>query len=191
MFLVNWFWNTLSYLGLYNKKARIVFLGLDNAGKTTLLHMLRDDKLMAHEPTRHPQFQELVIGKVRFQTHDLGGHKSARKLWKDYFADVNGVVFLVDAADSERFPEVKQELAALLSTDDLNNVPFVVLGNKVDKAGACSEEQLKDILGIRDSTTGKNQGKVQAGIRPMEVFMCSVVKRAGYAEGFRWLAQFL
>lgn len=188
-FVVNWFWNALSYLGLYSKNARILFLGLDNAGKTTLLHMLRDDKLIQHEPTRHPQFEELVIGKVRFKTHDLGGHKAARRLWKSYFAAVEGIVFLVDSADPQRFPEAKTELNELLSCDELQKVPFLILGNKTDKPGAVNPRQLQDALGIQE-TTGKG-GKVAQGIRPLEVFMCSIVKRAGYADGFRWLANFL
>jgi GTP-binding protein SAR1 len=189
MFMVTWLWNVLGALGLYNKQARIMLLGLDNAGKTTLLHMLRDDKLLIHEPTRHPQFEELVIGKVRFKTHDLGGHKAARRLWKNYFAAVEGVVFLVDTTDHDRLPEAKEELNALLTTDELAQTPFLVLGNKVDKAGAISEQQLKQALGL-EQTTGKNS-KPAEGIRPIEIFMCSVVKRAGYADGFRWMAQFL
>ena len=100
--------------------------------------------------------------------------------------------FLVDAADRSRFGEAKEELSHLLDEQSLQAVPFVVLGNKIDIPTAASEDELRRDLGLYSHVTyGKDTKKGASGVRPVELFMCSVVKRMGYAEGFQWLSQFL
>jgi GTP-binding protein SAR1 len=109
-----------------------------------------------------------------------------------FILQVDAVVYLVDAFDKERLAESKKELDALLSDEALANVPFLILGNKIDIPYAASEDELRYHLGLTNFTTGK--GKVNladTNVRPLEVFMCSIVRKMGYGDGFKWLSQYI
>lgn len=192
MFIVNWFKGFGEWFGFFQKNASIVFLGLDNAGKTTMLFMLQSDRFTQTDSTLHPHQAEVTIGNIRFNTYDLGGHNQARRTWSDYCGTLDGVIFMIDAAAPERLEESKAELNKLLEMPELANVPFVVFGNKIDKREALKEDELREVMGLQyHMTYGKDASQKNPNARPIELFMCSVMKRAGYQDGFNWLGQFI
>jgi len=113
----------LWYLGLWSKSGKIVFLGLDNAGKTTLLGRLKDDRMKQHQPTQQATSEELTLGKMKIVAHDVGGHLEARSVWADFYTAADAVVFIVDAYDKGRFEEARTELTNLLQAQELEKVP--------------------------------------------------------------------
>merc|ERR1712110_596561 len=147
--------------------------------------MLKDNQVTTSHPTLYPNNEELIIKGIRFRTYDLGGHETARRIWRDYLASVDGIVFIVDAADRTRFQKAKEELGKLLEEPSLSRVPFVVLGNKIDIPVAASEDELRRSIGLYSHmTSGRDVNKGDIRARPVELFMFSIVKRMGYAEAF-------
>ncbi|CAM6103830.1 unnamed protein product [Calypogeia fissa] len=192
--------SVLTSLGRRQKVAKILFLGLDKSGKTTLLQLLTAEHFVQHrkkvraqhlsqnQRTHYPPFQELSIGKAL----DLSSQQMGGGLWEDCCTKVAGIVYVVDAADQDRFQESKKELDALLSDESLARVPFLVLGNKADIPDASSEYELRHFLGLTHMTTGKWKVNVrEVNIRPIEVFMCSAVRQMGYRAGLIWMSEYI
>ncbi|XP_078660000.1 small COPII coat GTPase SAR1B-like [Branchiostoma floridae x Branchiostoma belcheri] len=197
MFLWDWLAAALSYLGLYHKKGKLVFLGLDNAGKTSLLNRLKFGTMATPRPTGQPHCEELTIADMTFRTHDLGGHKQARRVWREYLPAVDAVVFIIDVTDSRRFQEANKELQGLLKDELTSATPLLILGNKIDDPRAAGEFQLRTAFGLHGVTTGKLSSLFSSFRKrsPSQQasglwnFMCSVKEKQGYGEAFRWLAQ--
>ena len=167
-------------------------MGLDNAGKTTLLHLLKEDIYIETDSTINPHSEELVIGDISFNTFDLGGHEIARKIWKNYIFNMDGIIFLIDTTDRERLELVKEEIDKLLENPDLFDTPICILANKIDLPGSTSEEELREYLGLLPHQTyGKDSKSQHAENRKIEIFMCSVKAKMGFSDGFQWISSFL
>ena len=100
------------------------------------------------------------------------------------------VVFVVDAHDRARFPEANKALNSLLLSEN-QGVPFLVLGNKIDIGVAASEDDLRYQLGLTQTYGKEPRQERDDRTRPIELYMCSVLKKVGYADGFQWLSQFI
>lgn len=185
------FTGVLSILGLYYKEVRIAFLGLENAGKTTLMRMLVEGKYIQKMPTHKSYMKEVTIEGLSFQAFDLDQYMITRYTWKDYCIAAQAIIFLVDASSPGRFGQAKEELDRVLSMPELVELPIAILGNKIDRKGAVNEEQLREALGLSLEKTGKTSCKMQSkevqNSRPIEVFMCSIANGKGYKEAFQWL----
>lgn len=186
----DWLFGILEWLGLRNKTGKLILLGLDNAGKTTLLNLLKTGQFQQFEPSKTYQRQELTVEGINFQAYDLGGHDVARESWNQYFDGASAVVYMVDSADPNRIQTAASVLSDLLTTEALRNVPFLILGNKIDVSGAMSDVDLARCLNIGPQTD-LNAKTVPPGVRPIRLFMCSLRARTGYGEGFRWLSKFI
>ncbi|XP_063281508.1 ADP-ribosylation factor 1-like 2 [Pelobates fuscus] len=130
-------------------KARILMLGLDAAGKTTVLYKLKLNETVCTIPTIGFNVETVEpIRNVSFTVWDVGGQEKIRALWKHYFVNTDGLVFVVDSADWERFPEAKSELEAIFENHEMRGVPFLVMANKQDLPGARRPTDVAEALGL-------------------------------------------
>lgn len=122
---------------LFRKPSSVLFLGIDNAGKTTLVNKLKNNTNDIFLPTKHATKDVVEIGNLKALVVDLGGHRAVRMAWKDYFYNVDGIVFIVDTADESRYEEVRDSWAAVMELE--KEAPIIVLMNKIDLLGESTD----------------------------------------------------
>ena len=144
-----WAYKTLAKFGIFLKKGRLLVLGLDNAGKSTLLTVLLRNEVAPTAPTHQPVTDEIKVGYLKLRAVDMGGHEIARRMWLQYSHEADGIVYIVDAVDRERFQEAALELHKLLAAAALPaGAPVLILANKVDLPHAAQHEELYYALGL-------------------------------------------
>ena len=158
-----WWYKALAKFGIFLKKGRLLVLGLDNAGKSTLLTVLLRNEVVPTAPTHQPVTDVIKVGHMKLRAVDMGGHEIARRMWLQYSHEADGIVYIVDAVDRERFEEAAVELHKLLAASALPpGAPVLILANKVDLPHAATQEELWYSLGLDEL---QQQGSTRPFVR--------------------------
>ncbi|CAF0848475.1 unnamed protein product [Brachionus calyciflorus] len=157
------------------KEMRILMLGLDNAGKTTILKKFNGEDINTISPTLGFNIKTLEHKNYKLNVWDVGGQKSLRSYWRNYFESTDGLVWVVDSADKLRMSDCKQELHALLLEERLAGATLLVFANKQDIPGSLSSEEIRQILDLDNITT--HHWQIQG---------CSAVTGQNLVEGIDW-----
>ncbi|XP_013964226.1 E3 ubiquitin-protein ligase TRIM23 isoform X3 [Canis lupus baileyi] len=160
---------------------RVVTLGLDGAGKTTILFKLKQDEFMQPIPTIGFNVETVEYKNLKFTIWDVGGKHKLRPLWKHYYLNTQAVVFVVDSSHRDRVSEAHSELAKLLTEKELRDALLLIFANKQDVAGALSVEEITELLSLHKLCCG----------RSWYIQGCDARSGMGLYEGLDWLSRHL
>ena len=158
------------------KEVRVLVLGLDNAGKTSILYRLQLGSVVQTVPTVGFNLETLQYKNITFQVWDLGGQTGIRPYWRCYFSQTDAIIYVVDSTDRDRMGVAKHELFALLDEDELQKSLLLIYANKQDLPGAATAPEVASQLGVSG-----------IGNRTWTIMNSSAQTGDGLAEGMDWL----
>ncbi len=127
---------------------RLLMLGLDAAGKTTILYKMKLNETINTIPTIGFNVETLKYKNLEFNCWDIGGQFKLRNLWHHYFENTQGLIFVVDSNDIGRISESAEVLEMILSDESMKGVPLLVYANKMDLPNAMTVPQISESLGL-------------------------------------------
>lgn len=163
---------------LGKKEVRILMVGLDAAGKTTILYKLKLGEIVTTIPTIGFNVETVDYKNIQFTVWDVGGQDKIRPLWRHYFQNTQGLIYVVDSNDRDRIAEARDELKKMLAEEELRNATVLVFANKQDLPNAMAVSDLTQELGLPNMTNRK--WFVQA---------CCATNGNGLYEGLDWLTE--
>jgi len=161
----------------YGEEVRVLMVGLDAAGKTTILYKMKLGEVVQTTPTIGFNVETVEYRNLKFAVWDVGGQDKIRKLWRYYYENVRGIIFVVDSNDRNRIVNAQKELQVLLEEEPLKDAVVLVFANKQDLPDAMSTAQVSEKLGL--TTLRSRKWHVQSS---------SATAGEGLVEGFDWLA---
>ncbi|NXY86461.1 ARL14 protein, partial [Alcedo cyanopectus] len=164
------------------KQANILMLGLDSAGKSTLLYKFKSDDVFLTTPTIGFNVDMIETEKdFTLTCWDVGGQRKMRQFWCNFLDNAEGLLYVVDSSDRRRLEESKREFALVLKSEFLRNTPVVLLANKQDLPGALNAEEI----------TRRFHMKKHCSDRNWYVQPCCAVTGQGLAEALQRLTAFV
>ncbi|ELP91079.1 ADP-ribosylation factor, putative [Entamoeba invadens IP1] len=165
---------------LGKKDMRILMVGLDAAGKTSILYKLKLGEIVTTIPTIGFNVETVDYKNISFTVWDVGGQDKIRPLWRHYYQNTQAIIFVVDSNDRDRISEAKEELMKMLNEDEMRNAVLLVFANKHDLPQAMSISEVTEKLGLQ---TIKN--------RKWYCQTSCATNGDGLYEGLDWLADTL
>eukprot|EP00301_Raphidiophrys_heterophryoidea_P022664 c6772_g1_i1.p1 GENE.c6772_g1_i1~~c6772_g1_i1.p1 ORF type:complete len:181 (+),score=42.23 c6772_g1_i1:86-628(+) len=159
------------------RDCRILMVGLDAAGKTTILYKLKLGEIVTTIPTIGFNVETVEYKNISFTVWDVGGQDKIRPLWRHYYQNTQGLIFVVDSNDRERIGEAADELKKMLNEDELRDAIVLVFANKQDLPNAMPVNELTSKLDL--TNWRRNKWYVQS--------TCATTGDGLY-EGLDWLS---
>ncbi|KAI1823978.1 ADP-ribosylation factor family-domain-containing protein [Xylaria intraflava] len=159
------------------KEMRILMVGLDAAGKTTILYKLKLGEIVTTIPTIGFNVETVEYKNIQFTVWDVGGQDKIRPLWRHYFQNTQGIIFVVDSNDRDRIVEAREELQRMLNEDELRDAILLVFANKQDLPNAMNAAEITDKLGLHSLRN-----------RAWYIQSTCATSGDGLYEGLEWLA---
>ncbi|KEZ44483.1 hypothetical protein SAPIO_CDS3496 [Scedosporium apiospermum] len=159
------------------KEMRILMVGLDAAGKTTILYKLKLGEIVTTIPTIGFNVETVEYRNISFTVWDVGGQDKIRPLWRHYFQNTQGIIFVVDSNDRDRITEAREELQRMLNEDELRDAILLVFANKQDLPNAMAAAEITDKLGLHSLRQ-----------RAWYIQSTCATSGDGLYEGLEWLA---
>ncbi|KAI9873477.1 MAG: ADP-ribosylation factor-like protein 2 [Pleopsidium flavum] len=163
---------------LKDKEMRILMLGLDNAGKTTIVKRIMNEDVSTVSPTLGFIIKTIDYNGYKLNIWDVGGQKTLRSYWRNYFEKTDALIWVVDATDRLRIDDCREELAGLLLEERLMGASLLVFSNKVDVGGCMSDEKIREGLQLDAIKTHK-----------WTIIRCSAITGENLKEGLEWVVQ--
>lgn len=167
---------------LGRREMRILMVGLDAAGKTTILYKLKLGEIVTTIPTIGFNVETVEYKNISFTVWDVGGQDKIRPLWRYYFQNTQGIIFVVDSNDRDRINEAREELQLMLNEDELNedelkDAVLLVLANKQDLPNAMNAAEITEKMGLHSIRN-----------RPWFIQATCATTGDGLYEGLEWLS---
>lgn len=134
---------------------RVVMLGLDAAGKTTVLYKLHIGEVLSTVPTIGFNVEKVQYKKVQFTVWDVGGQEKLRPLWRHYFNNTDGLIYVVDSLDKDRIGKAQSEFKTIIDDPLMRNSVILVMANKQDLPGALTPAEICEALDLHSLKTRK------------------------------------
>ncbi|OBU00793.1 ADP-ribosylation factor, Arf Arf6 [Pseudogymnoascus verrucosus] len=129
-----------------SKEMRLLMLGLDAAGKTTILYKLKLNQDVTTIPTVGFNVETVTYKNVKFNVWDVGGQDKIRPLWRHYYSGTQGLIFVIDSSDHERIEEASLELNRIIREREMKESLLLVFANKQDVKDAMTPQEVTKAL---------------------------------------------